>query len=134
MRNRKIILGIFLVFTLMAAPRRLQADETAFAGNYLVPENQSGFSQEQYEVKVGRKLQRGAENFFLGWLEIPHGVKKEYMERKSEYLTMGVEPFFLGLFHGFMAGSKRTAIGLYEMISSPYPQEPVLEPMDEWLY
>ena len=70
----------------------------------------------------------------MGWLEIPHGVKGEYYYRKQEYLPAGVESFFVGSFKGFMNAIGRTAVGFYEVVTCPFPQEPILEEMHEWLY
>ncbi len=89
---------------------------------------------ESYELGVASKLQRGFENFFMGWLEIPHGVKAEHQYRKEQYLEGGFEPFFLGLYRGTMNGIGRTAVGFYEGVTCLYPQEPILEDMSEWLY
>ena len=129
-RRMLLILAAILIF-----PRFAAADlEPPMSGSFIVPEYQSGFSEEQYEVQTGRKLQRGLENFFLSPLEVPHGVKKKYEERKAEYLTMGIEPFFLGTLQGFGRGFVRAGVGLYEVFSFPYPQGPILEDMNEWVY
>jgi hypothetical protein len=125
-----IVALFFLARVLCAAP----VYDTTFSGNYIIPENQSGFSQEQYEIKATRKLQRGAENFFLSPLEVPHGVKTEFYQRKAEYLPVGIEHFFLGAFRGIGKGFKRWGVGFYEMITFAYPQEPIVEELDTWLY
>ncbi len=95
--------------------------ESSYDRNFVVPELQQGFKNEAYEVEAGKKLQRGLQNFFLGWLEVPHGVKGEYYYRKQEYLPGGIEPFFIGAFRGFGNGLKRTAVGFYEVISFAFP-------------
>jgi len=115
-------------------PNAAYALESSFAGNYAMPELQSGFLEEEYEVEAGRKFLRGAENFLLGWLEVPHGVKMEVIERKREYLPVGVERVLLGVLRGFLGGIQRTGVGLYEMFTFLYPQEPILTEMDQWLY
>lgn len=107
---------------------------TSYVGNYAVPEDQPGYVEEQYEIKATRKLHRGLENFFLSPLEIPHGVKTEYARRKSEYLPVGIESFFIGTFNGFLNGFKRAGVGLYEIVTFPYAQGPILEEMKDWLY
>lgn len=129
----RIFLVLFTVGLFVLGPD-LGAVESSFAGNYIVPEEHSGFKESQYEVAASDKLERGAENFFLGWLEIPHGVKSEFYYRKQQYLAPGVETFFLGLFRGLLNGIGRTAVGFYEMTTFPYPQGPMIEKMDEWLY
>ena len=105
-----------------------------FAGNFTVPEHQSGFYQEAYEVKIGQKLQRGMENFFLGFLEVPHGVKGEYYYRRQEYLPSGIETFFIGLFKGTLNAAGRMGVGFYEVVTCPFPQKPILPEMKDWLY
>jgi putative exosortase-associated protein (TIGR04073 family) len=124
--------GIFLAFLLFSSAAA-SADST-FAGNYMIPEHQSGFMEEQYEAKSVKKLQRGAENFILGPLEVPHGVKTEFARRRSEYLPVGIESFFIGALRGVGNGFKRSFVGLYEMFTFPYPQEPIVEELDAWLY
>ncbi|MBN1689308.1 MAG: hypothetical protein JW893_09415 [Candidatus Omnitrophica bacterium] len=108
--------------------------DTTYSGNYLIPEHQTGFAQEEYEVTIAKKFQRGAENFLLGWLEVPQGVKSEIYFRRGEYLPVGLETFFIGAFKGFFKAAGRTAVGFYEMFTFPYPQGPILEEMEQWLY
>ena len=108
--------------------------ESTYSGNYVLVEHQSGFLQEEYEEEISRKFQRGAENFCLGWLEVPQGVKSEIGFRRSEYLSAGIETFFIGAFKGAIRGFARTAVGLYEMFSFPYPQGPIMQEMEYWLY
>ncbi len=122
------------ILLLSAAVCPLHALESTFAGNYIVPEHQSGYNAEAYEVEAGRKFQRGAENFFLGWLEIPHGVKSEWYYRKQEYLDPTFESFFVGLGKGTLNAAGRTGVGLYEIFTALYPQDPILPEMSEWLY
>jgi putative exosortase-associated protein (TIGR04073 family) len=121
--------GLFFYFASAAS-----ATDTSFSGNYAIPETQSGFLQENYEVQAGRKFQRGAENAFLSPLEIPQGVKSQYAKRRAEYLPVGIESFVVGVVRGFGNGFKRFGVGLYEMFTFVYPQEPILPEFDEWLY
>ncbi len=134
MRKKAALLFLILAGSSAFFPGRLRALESSFSGNFVVPELQSGFEAEQYEVKVGRKAQRGLENFFLGWLEIPQGVKREFAYRNQEYLPAGIETFFVGAFKGFFRGMGRTAVGVYEVFTCPYPQPPVMTEMGDWLY
>ncbi len=106
--------------------------ESTYSGNYIVPEFQSGFYPEQYEVRVGKKLQRGLENFFLGWLEIPHQIRLEMEREKKEYYDRRPIAFFRGFGKGLGRATLRTAVGFYEIFTLPYAQEPILEEMHEW--
>lgn len=130
-------LKIFLLLSLAVAFFNMPsvfAVDTAYSGNFIVPENQSGFKEETYEAKAGIKLERGAQNFFLGFLEVPHGVKSEYYYRKQAYLDPSFESFFIGAFKGFLNAGGRMAVGLYEVFTFPFPQDPIVPEMDEWLY
>ena len=122
------------LFLLGTAPRLCASLDTTYSGNFAVPESQAGFAEEQYEAKSMKKLQRGAENIFLSPLEVPHGVKTEYMRRNSEYLPVGVESFFIGTLRGVGNGFKRFGVGIFEVFTFPFPQEPIVEEFDEWLY
>ena len=110
------------------------AADTAYSGNFVVPEAQSGFAQEGYEVKAIEKLQRGAENFLLSPLEVPQGVKAEIAGRRSEYLPVGMETVIVGAVRGFIKGWERLGVGVYEILTFTYPQEPILPEFQEWLY
>ena len=123
-----------MIFIFCAAPRLFASLDTTYSGNFAVPESQAGFVEEQYESKSMKKLQRGAENVFLSPLEVPHGVKTEYMRRNSEYLPVGVESFFVGTARGIGNGFKRFGVGLFEVFTFPFPQEPIVEEFNEWLY
>lgn len=131
--KKKFILFYLLAAVFIQVPA-LYAVESAYSGNFIVPENQSGFKEEAYEAKAAGKLERGAKNFFLGFLEIPHGVKSEYYYREQEYLPGNLETFFIGAFKGFLNAGGRMAVGLYEGFTFPYPQKPILPEMEEWLY
>ena len=108
--------------------------DTTFSGNYGIPEHQDGFMREEYDERMGDKLQRGLKNFFLGWLEVPHGVKTEVRHRKAEYLPVGFETYPLGILKGAYKWAGRTAVGFYEVVTFPYAQGPIIEEMEEWLY
>lgn len=110
------------------------AIDSSFSGNYVIPESQSGFYTDQYENSIGKKLERGAQNFFLGWLEVPHGVKSEIYFRKQESLPVGIESVFIGTFKGILNAVGRTGVGLYEVFTFTYPQGPIVQEMHEWLF
>lgn len=108
--------------------------DSSFSGNFVIPENQSGFKEEMYETRVGKKAERGMKNFVLSFLEVPHSIKGEYYYRKQEYLPAGLETFFIGTFKGILNAFGRAGVGFYEFFTSPYPQDPILPEMEEWLY
>ena len=108
--------------------------ENTFSGNYIVPEQQSGFKAEAYEANSAQKFERGALNLTLSWLESPHSIKAEGHRRKQEYLPVGIETFFIGFVKGTVRTMVRAGVGVYEMITFRYPQGPIVEDMDEWMY
>lgn len=134
MIRRLVFSSILTAYVVIRASSPAMALETAYSGNYIIIENQSGFLAEEYEVRVAKKLERGLKNFFLGWLEIPNGVKTHIAYREDNYLPVGLETYVLGLFNGFGHGIKRTAVGFYEIFTPFYAQGPILVEMEEWLY
>ena len=132
---KKILLAASFLFILSAKVFAVEGDvvDTTFSGNHAIPQTQSGFIEENYEVQAGKKLQRGLENTFLCFLEVSHGVKTEIAARRSEYLPIGIESFFIGAVRGFGNGVKRFGVGLYEVFSFTYAQGPILEEFDDWL-
>lgn len=131
---KKLAAAVLVFMMSFPGVRMGWAIENEFSGNYLVPKYQSGYNEEAYEAKVGQKFLRGAQNFTLSPLEIFQGVKSEYYYRKQEYLPAGAETVFIGMFKGLMNGIGRAGVGLYEMFSAPYPQDPILPEMKDWLY
>lgn len=107
---------------------------SSYADNFALPETQSGYAEEGYEVKCFQKLQRGAENVCMSFLEIFQGVKAERARRKADYLPVGAESFFIGILRGVGNGVKRLGVGFYEMITFPYAQGPILEELSDWAY
>lgn len=133
MKKVKIFFSIILLISLLL-PVRLHAVTSSYADNFTLPETQSGYAEEKYEVKAFQKLQRGIENFFLGFLEVPQGIKSERARRKAEYLPAGIETFFIGTLRGFGNGVKRMAVGFYEGVTFVYVQDPILEEISDWAY
>ena len=130
--KKKSIAAIILVTLFSISPA--YALENTYSGNYIVPDQQSGFRTEAYEANSAQKLERGALNLTLSWLEIPHTIKAESYRRKREYLPVGIETFFIGLVKGTVRTVVRAGVGTYEMITFRYPQPPILDDMDEWMY
>lgn len=107
---------------------------SSYDRNSVVPVVSGVTPAEQYEMSSASKLERGMENFFLGWLEIPHGIKSEYYYRRQRSLDGGIEPFFIGTLRGTLNAVGRTAVGFYETVFFLIPQDPILEDMSQWLY
>lgn len=128
---KKIVLAVLMISFFSPCAHAIQS---SYSGNFVVPEAQSGFLEEQYESRVGAKLLRGLKNFFLSPLEVPHGIKGEYYYREQQLLPGGIETFFIGAFKGVGNTFKRAAVGFYEFFTAPYPQDPILEEMEDWLY
>ena len=129
----QFFLPVVLLLLALAIPSSLALENT-FSGNYIVPEQQSGFKAEAYEANSAQKLERGALNLTLSWLEIPHSIKAEGHRRKQEYLPVGVDTFFIGLVKGVDHMFIRAGVGFYEILTFRYPQGPILDEMDEWMY
>ncbi|MCQ9208093.1 MAG: exosortase system-associated protein, TIGR04073 family [Omnitrophica bacterium] len=80
-----------------------------------------------------RKLGRGIANTLTGVVEIP---KQVYQVSKEEHIGKGITWGFL---RGLGLGIARTAVGLYEVVTFPFPQpadyEPIIDPefvFDDW--
>lgn len=131
--SNPFLLPALLLLLAFGVPAGMALENT-FSGNYIVPEQQSGFKAEAYEANSAQKFERGALNLTLSWLEIPHSIKAEGHRRKREYLPVGVETFFIGMVKGTVRTVVRAGVGIYEMITFRYPQTPILEEMDEWMY
>lgn len=72
------------------------------------------------------KLGRGVVNAFSGWLEL---VKQPYETTKQENLLAGCT---VGLVKGLGMGLLRTGVGLWDLVTFPFPApakfEPILQP------
>jgi len=69
------------------------------------------------------KAGRGAINTITGWVEIPKRIQEEWDVSGP---AMG---FTWGLVKGFGYGFVRTAAGLYELVTFPFPAPPGFEPV-----
>lgn len=78
------------------------------------------------ENNAFNKLGRGLINTATGWLEIP---KKIYNISKNDNLFLGIT---IGTFKGLGWGISRTAVGIYEIITFPFPipegYKPIIDP------
>ena len=79
-----------------------------------------------YAQDMGKKLQRGAANFFTGWMEIPNNVRDITAQ---ENILSGI---FIGIPKGCCMTIIRTGAGIYEILTFPFPipdgYNPMLEP------
>jgi len=79
-----------------------------------------------YLSSAGRKLQRGASNTALGWIEIPVGI-----EEIGNKHGVGAAATW-GVLHGVGRAIQRTAVGIFEILTFPFglPQNfgPIIEP------
>lgn len=75
---------------------------------------------------MGKRLQRGAANAGLGWLEVPAGVQ----EIGSQH-GIGAAATW-GVLHGSGRAVQRTAVGLFEILTFPFKltqdNKPIIEP------
>ncbi len=69
------------------------------------------------------KLTRGATNTVTGWVEIPKRINET--GNTSGWLA----GFTWGLMRGLGYGFTRTAAGLYELVTFPFPAPPGYEPV-----
>lgn len=72
---------------------------------------------------AGTKIMRGASNTLTGWVEIPKRINETWEQSgPGTGLTWGL---LRGIGHGFI----RTAAGLYELVTFPFPAPPGYEPV-----
>ena len=105
MRNKRIVRGLVFVSLLVMF----------FAA--------AGWCKENYFVRVGEKFGRGIYNVFYSPLEIPKAMEQGFINDEF-YKMLSIDPM-TGLMHAFA----RAGVGLYEVVSSPYPQKPILYPV-----
>lgn len=76
------------------------------------------------------KLTRGAINTFTGWVEIPKRIQQ------TSQISGALAGFSWGLIRGLGYGFVRTAAGLYEAFTFPFPAPPGYEPViqPEYVY
>ncbi len=81
----------------------------------------TGFASLGYAQNPGVKLGRGVINTLTGIWELPINVLRTY---KSEGGPKGLS---IGVTEGFLAGLYRTMIGVYEVVTFPFPVPPGYE-------
>jgi putative exosortase-associated protein (TIGR04073 family) len=86
----------------------------------------AGLSSYAFAENAFTKLGRGLVNTATGWLEVP---KKVYDTSKDENVLVGIT---VGTAKGVGWGIARTAVGIYEIVTFPFPipegYEPIIEP------
>ncbi|MBM3249550.1 MAG: exosortase system-associated protein, TIGR04073 family [Candidatus Omnitrophica bacterium] len=75
-----------------------------------------GFITCAYASNPGEKLGRGAANALSGALEVPICIGEEWKASNNAVIGMSV-----GLFKGIFWGIARTASGLYDLVTFPFP-------------
>ena len=118
----KYLRAAFLVLGLcgvLAAARPVFAEEAS--GSYIAP-------PQLYTA--GDKLVRGLANVFLGFIEIPRNI---HNTTQDQSLLAG---WTVGLGEGFGYTVLRFAVGIYEVVTFPFPlpedYKPVYEPEFVW--
>jgi putative exosortase-associated protein (TIGR04073 family) len=80
---------------------------------------------------AGDKLVRGLANTFLGFLEIPRNIHNTTQAENSL-----LEGWTIGLGKGLGQAVLRTGVGLYEIVTFPFPipegYRPIVEPEFVW--
>ncbi|NQU43186.1 exosortase system-associated protein, TIGR04073 family [bacterium] len=96
-------------------------------GALAAPAQADDFYREKSEVdSMMTKLGRGVANVLTGWLEIPHQIGTSIRE------TDPVSGTFIGLFRGAAWTVARTATGVFEVVTFPFPlpesYKPIIQP------
>jgi putative exosortase-associated protein (TIGR04073 family) len=73
--------------------------------------------------KAFTKFTRGFINIVTGWVEIPKRVQE------TSYTSGAAAGYTWGILRGFGHGFIRTAAGLYELLTFPFPAPPGYEPV-----
>jgi putative exosortase-associated protein (TIGR04073 family) len=73
--------------------------------------------------KAGTKLARGVANLFTGWVEIPKRIHETTLRSGA------LKGFTWGLARGVGLGFIRTAAGVYEAVTFPFPAPPEYRPL-----
>ena len=79
------------------------------------------FAEPMDGGKAFTKIARGATNTFTGWVEIPKRIQE------TTQVSGALAGFTWGLVRGLGHGFVRTAAGLYEVFTFPFPAPPGYE-------
>lgn len=85
-----------------------------------------GQAGDSYADQVGEKLGTGFSNLMLGWLELPKNVILTYNQSNFALATTG------GTIKGVLHSLGRVGAGLLDVISAPYPTQPITNPQYVW--
>lgn len=78
--------------------------------------HQDDYYREESDLgKMFHKLGRGVTNILFGWIELPRNIAREW--RRSDPFTGTI----VGTFKGIGWTIARTFVGVYEVISFPFP-------------
>lgn len=102
--------GLFLVLLLASTP--------VWAG--------TGADAPGYGERVGRKFGSGYTNMVLGLAEIPKNAIITTNQTNALFGATG------GVFKGILHGVGRTLAGALDLITCPYPSEPIPKPAYVW--
>ena len=104
MAKRTVLRGMLTVLLLVASGTQASAESTEAA-------------------KAFKKLTRGFVNIVTGWVELPKRIQQTSEESGA------LSGFTWGLLRGLGYGFARTAAGLYELVTFPFPAPPDYEPV-----
>ncbi|MDP3721983.1 MAG: exosortase system-associated protein, TIGR04073 family [Candidatus Omnitrophota bacterium] len=104
MAKRAVLRGVLAALLLVTSGAQASAESTEAA-------------------KAFKKLTRGFVNIVTGWVELPKRIQQTSEESGA------LSGFTWGLLRGLGYGFARTAAGLYELVTFPFPAPPDYEPV-----
>ena len=96
---------------------------TSLVGLLFLTQAASLYAEPMDGGKGFSKLTRGATNTVTGWVEIPKRIQE------TSTTSGALAGFTWGLMRGLGYGFTRTAAGLYELFTFPFPAPPGYEPV-----
>jgi len=102
------------------------APVAAFAEDSAALTPDTGVVEGGYSERIADKLGRGIENVFVGWLEVPHQIVKTTKEKN---VWQGAS---VGFGKGLFNTVERMGVGVYEVLTFPYPQKPIMPTTENW--
>lgn len=90
--------------------------------NLCVFDSAFAVQHESYSRQVLHKLGRGLHDVVLSPIEVPRLIYKEFE------LNGPVASIFAGPFEGLGYMVRRLLVGVYEVVTFPIPQDPILDP------
>ncbi len=83
----------------------------------------TGLCEDNYFVRAGEKFGRGLYNVAYSGLEIPKSMEQGFVSDQL-YKMVLLDPL-----RGAMRTLQRAFVGVYEIVTFPYPQKPILYPV-----